>query len=214
MSVLLGQSYYLLNDYKNAAATMMGVVNNAEKARPHAGGELAADRAELAVQARQQGRHRARRSRRWSATTRRPSTGRTCSTSIAARTRSDRVTLGFYRLMNDVGVLKQKGDYVEMAQLAIDAGVPGRSAADRREGRAERHAEERRQDRRRVAMTACSPAPRSRPTATRRRSRSWRRKRRRRRRARPTSRSVRPTSATACTTKRSAPCSGASRRAA
>ena len=27
--------------------------------------------------------------------------------------------------MNDVGVLKDKGDYVEMAQLAIDAGVPG-----------------------------------------------------------------------------------------
>ena len=38
---------------------------------------------------------------------------------------SDRVTLGFYRLMNDVGVLKDKGDYMEMAQLAIDAGVPG-----------------------------------------------------------------------------------------
>ena len=31
MSVLLGQSYYLLNDYKNAATTMMGVVNDAEK---------------------------------------------------------------------------------------------------------------------------------------------------------------------------------------
>ena len=38
---------------------------------------------------------------------------------------SDRVTLGYYRLMNEVGVLKDKGDYVEMAQLAMDAGVPG-----------------------------------------------------------------------------------------
>jgi predicted Zn-dependent protease len=38
---------------------------------------------------------------------------------------SDKITLGYYRLMNDVGVLKDKGDYVEMAQLAIDAGVPG-----------------------------------------------------------------------------------------
>ena len=27
--------------------------------------------------------------------------------------------------MNDVGVLKDPGDYVEMSQLAIDAGVPG-----------------------------------------------------------------------------------------
>ena len=31
MSVLLGQSYYVMNDYKNAATTMMGVVNAAEK---------------------------------------------------------------------------------------------------------------------------------------------------------------------------------------
>ena len=32
MSVLLGQSYYVLNDYKNAATIMIGVVNAAEKA--------------------------------------------------------------------------------------------------------------------------------------------------------------------------------------
>jgi tetratricopeptide (TPR) repeat protein len=38
---------------------------------------------------------------------------------------SDRVTLGYYRLMNDVGVLKEKSDYFEMAQLSMDAGVPG-----------------------------------------------------------------------------------------
>jgi tetratricopeptide (TPR) repeat protein len=38
---------------------------------------------------------------------------------------SDRIQLGYYRLMNDVGVLKEAGDVVEMAQLAIDAGVPG-----------------------------------------------------------------------------------------
>ena len=31
MTVLLGQSYYLLNDYKNAATTMMAVVNSSEK---------------------------------------------------------------------------------------------------------------------------------------------------------------------------------------
>jgi len=37
------------------------------------------------------------------------------------------VTLGYYRLMNEVGVLKDKGDYVEMAQLGIEAGVPGES---------------------------------------------------------------------------------------
>ena len=32
MAVLLGQSYYVMNDYKNAAATMVSVVNNAERA--------------------------------------------------------------------------------------------------------------------------------------------------------------------------------------
>ena len=42
---------------------------------------------------------------------------------------SDRVTLGYYRLMNEVGTLKQADDYVEMAQLAIDAGVPGEAQA-------------------------------------------------------------------------------------
>ena len=31
MSVLLGQSYYLLNDYRDAATIMMGVANAAEK---------------------------------------------------------------------------------------------------------------------------------------------------------------------------------------
>ncbi len=40
---------------------------------------------------------------------------------------SERVTLGFYRLMNEVGILKDKGDYMEMAQLGIEAGVPGES---------------------------------------------------------------------------------------
>jgi tetratricopeptide (TPR) repeat protein len=39
--------------------------------------------------------------------------------------RSDHITLGYYRLMEDVGVLKRADDYMEMAQLAMDAGVPG-----------------------------------------------------------------------------------------
>lgn len=38
-----------------------------------------------------------------------------------------RVTLGYFRLMNQVGVLKRKGDYVEMAQLGLENGVPGES---------------------------------------------------------------------------------------
>jgi Flp pilus assembly protein TadD len=45
------------------------------------------------------------------------------------KTSSDRVVLGYYRLMSEVGVLKQKGDYLEMAQLSTNTGLPGESAA-------------------------------------------------------------------------------------
>ena len=48
---------------------------------------------------------------------------------------SDRVTLGYYRLMNDVGVLKDKGDYVEMAQLG-DRSRRARRGASRSSRRA------------------------------------------------------------------------------
>ena len=37
----------------------------------------------------------------------------------------DRVTLSLYELMFELGALKRDDDYVEMAQLAIQAGVPG-----------------------------------------------------------------------------------------
>jgi len=40
---------------------------------------------------------------------------------------SDRDTLQVYRLMNDVDVIKEPGDYVEMAQLALEQGSPGES---------------------------------------------------------------------------------------
>jgi tetratricopeptide (TPR) repeat protein len=43
----------------------------------------------------------------------------------ARRENGDRVNLGYYRLMLDNGLLKRAGDYMEMAQLAKDAGVPG-----------------------------------------------------------------------------------------
>ncbi|HJS21979.1 MAG TPA: hypothetical protein VJ764_04930 [Steroidobacteraceae bacterium] len=37
----------------------------------------------------------------------------------------DRVTLNLYRLMLEVDALRRDSDYVEMAQLALEAGVPG-----------------------------------------------------------------------------------------
>ena len=38
---------------------------------------------------------------------------------------NDTNTLQTYRLMNDVDILKEAGDYNEMAQLALEAGSPG-----------------------------------------------------------------------------------------
>lgn len=37
----------------------------------------------------------------------------------------DSLTLGIYRLMHETGTLKRPEDYVEMGQLAIEAGMPG-----------------------------------------------------------------------------------------
>lgn len=47
------------------------------------------------------------------------------STMAKTGERNDRLTLGIYRLRLETGTLKRADDYVEMGQLAIDAGVPG-----------------------------------------------------------------------------------------
>ena len=47
------------------------------------------------------------------------------STMAKTGERNDRLTLGIYRLRLETGTLKRAEDYVEMGQLAIDAGVPG-----------------------------------------------------------------------------------------
>ena len=47
------------------------------------------------------------------------------STMAKTGERNDRLTLGIYRLRLETGTLKRADDYIEMGQLAIDAGVPG-----------------------------------------------------------------------------------------
>lgn len=47
---------------------------------------------------------------------------------------NERVTLGLYQLMFEMGALKRDVDYVEMAQLAIEAGVPGEAAKTLEQG--------------------------------------------------------------------------------
>jgi tetratricopeptide (TPR) repeat protein len=128
MSVLLGQSYYLLNDYKNAATVMLGVANAAEKAGrvPAENGlqivlssYFKLDNKDGIAEALKKLVRYYPKAEYWE----------NLLDIYRRKDSSDRVTLGFYRLMNDVGTLKQADDYVEMAQLAIDAGVPGEAQA-------------------------------------------------------------------------------------
>ena len=124
MAVLLGQSYYVMNDYKNAATTMMGVVNAAERGgrTPQENwlqivlsSQFKLDNKEGIADALKKLVRYYPKAEYWE----------NLLDIYRRRDTSDRVTLGYYRLMNDVGTLKQADDYVEMAQLAIDAGVPG-----------------------------------------------------------------------------------------
>jgi tetratricopeptide (TPR) repeat protein len=124
MSVLLGQSQYLLEDWKGAAATMMGVVKNAEKngqtpkenwLQLVLSSHFKSDNKEGIGEALKKMVRYYPKDEYWE----------NLLDIYRRKDSSDKITLGYYRLMNDVGVLKDKGDYVEMAQLAIDAGVPG-----------------------------------------------------------------------------------------
>lgn len=124
MSVLLGQSYYLLEDYKSAAATMGSVVSHAEKSGQTPkenylqivmSAHFKMDNKDGIADVLKKMVRYYPKPEYWSNLLdiyRRKGTG-------------DRITLGYYRLMSDVGVLKDKGDYMESAQLAIEAGVPG-----------------------------------------------------------------------------------------
>lgn len=124
MGVLLGQSYYLLNDFGNAASAMMKVVNTAERngqtpkenwLQIVMSSHFKANNKEGIGQALEKLVRYYPKEEYWE----------NLLDIYRRKAEGDRVTLGYYRLMNEVGVLKDKGDYVEMAQLAMDAGVPG-----------------------------------------------------------------------------------------
>lgn len=124
MGILLGQSQYLLNDFKGAAATMTTVVNNAEKAgrKPDENwiqivmsSHFKLDNKDGIGEALKKMVRYYPKEEYWN----------NLLDIYRRKAQGDRLTLGYYRLMNEVGVLKDKGDIVEKAQLAIDAGVPG-----------------------------------------------------------------------------------------
>ncbi|HEY0939266.1 MAG TPA: tetratricopeptide repeat protein [Steroidobacter sp.] len=124
MGILLGQSQYLLNDFKGAAATMTNVINNAEKAgrKPDENwiqivmsSHFKLDNRDGIGEALKKMVRYYPKDEYWE----------NLLDIYRRKAQGDRMTLGYYRLMNEVGVLKDKGDMVEMAQLAMDAGVPG-----------------------------------------------------------------------------------------
>src|SRR5690606_4761864 len=128
MGVLLAQSYYLLEDWQNASQTMSNVVRNAERKGQTPkenwlqivlSSHFKADNKDGIADTLKKMVRYYPKTEYWENVL-----------DIYRRgDHGDRVTLGYYRLMNDVGVLKHKGDYGEMAQLAIDAGVPGEAQA-------------------------------------------------------------------------------------
>ena len=126
VSILLGQAYYLLNDYKNAATTMSSVISTAEKAgrKPDENWIQIVMSSYFKMQPQDKdgiGNALKKLARYY------PKTEYWDNLLDIYRRKEggDRINLGYYRLMNETGTLKDKGDYVEMAQLAMDAGVPG-----------------------------------------------------------------------------------------
>jgi len=133
MSVLLGQANYLLEDYKGAASVMSGVVNNAEK-----NGQVPKENyiqivlsSQYKLDNKEGTADALKKMVRYYP---KPEYWENLTDIYRRKQNSDRVTLGFYRLMSDVGVLKDKGDYMEMSQLAIEAGVPGEAEQTMQKG--------------------------------------------------------------------------------
>jgi tetratricopeptide (TPR) repeat protein len=121
VALVLGQAYYLNGDCKNASATMNSLVTSAERAgqtpkedwlrlvqdcQNKLGNKDGADDT-----LRKLVRH-FDKPNDWNALL------------VSSRGRhSDRVQLGYFRLMRDAGVLKRDRDYFEFAQLAMDEKV-------------------------------------------------------------------------------------------
>ncbi len=126
MGVLLGQSYYLLEDYKNSADTMTKVVDSLEKA----GQTPKENYFQIVLSSNAKLDDKAGIDNSLKRIVRyypKPNYWENLLDSYRRKSNSERVTFGYYRLMDEVGVLKDKGDFMEAAQLGIEMGVPGES---------------------------------------------------------------------------------------
>jgi tetratricopeptide (TPR) repeat protein len=128
MSVLLGQSYYLTEDFKNTAGVMTPLVNSIERG----GGTPKENYLNLIRSAHVKTQNKEGETEALRKLVRyypKPDYWANLLDGYVRKTHPPRVELGFYRLMIDVGTLKRAGDYQEAAQLAMEAGLPGEAQA-------------------------------------------------------------------------------------
>jgi tetratricopeptide (TPR) repeat protein len=126
MSAQLAYAYFLTDDYKNSGLVITPVISSIEKA----GRVPKEDYVKLMLSANYKQENKDGTTDSLKKMVRyypKPEYWENLVDVFRRKNNSERVTLGFYRLMNEVGILKDKGDYMEMAQLGIEAGVPGES---------------------------------------------------------------------------------------
>src|SRR5664279_1090414 len=129
VQLIVGQSYFLQNKYKEAAASTQELVSRAEKAgqRPQEANlkllwecyrKLNDDNAEGKVIEKLLTYYP------------KPDYWANAMASLQQMANhNDRLTLQTYRLMQDVGTLKRSDQYAEMAQIAQEQGLPGEAQA-------------------------------------------------------------------------------------
>jgi len=126
MTAQLASAYYLVDDFKNSSATITPLISSIEKAGRVPKEEYV--KLMLSANFKQENKDGTTESlKKMVRYYPKPDYWENLVDIYRRKNNSERVTLGYYRLMNEVGVLKQKGDYMEMAQLGIEAGVPGES---------------------------------------------------------------------------------------
>jgi len=124
MSARLAYAYFGQKDYKSASATMSGLVSSIEKSgqTPKENYLQIVRRSEFELDNKDAMAEATKKLVRYYP---KPEDWKILTDIYSRKQNSGRVTLGFYRLMNEVGVLKDKGDFDEAAKLALEAGVPG-----------------------------------------------------------------------------------------
>jgi tetratricopeptide (TPR) repeat protein len=128
VQVILAQAHYLKKDYKSAIDTMSKVVSATERAgqtpkedylRVIQASQLELGNKDGAADVLKKLVRYHQKPEDWDA----------LLDIYSKKDHSDRVQLGYYRLMLDANVLKRPADYVETAQLAMDAQVPAEAQA-------------------------------------------------------------------------------------